>query len=390
MKILAVSHEFPPIGGGGANACYYITKELAQGGHQVMLITANYQNMPEEEQVNGVHIIRVSSKRAYKEHCSFSEMLSYLKKGFIRADRLQKQEKFDICLVFFGIPSGPIGWFLKKKYGLPYIIRFGGGDIPGFQERFTKIYKLLRPFIKTIWRNADFLIANSEGLRKLALNFYDKKEIEIICNGVDTEKYYPKPRQEDPKFHILFVSRLIKRKGLQFFIPQMKAIQEQCEKKIKLTVVGDGPYRKSLEELADRSGVRGMVDFAGQKGKDEIVMYYQDADVFILPSEKEGMPNVVLEAMACGLPVIMTPCEGSTELVQGNGYVVKAEDFGEKVVYLAGAPEEAGHMGQLSRKRAEENFRWESIAEKYLSLLERSAINESSREKRKYVISKEV
>ena len=67
MKILAISHEFPPIGGGGANACYFLTKGFVEKGHEVTLVTANYQGMPESEIVNGVRVIRVNSKRAHKE-----------------------------------------------------------------------------------------------------------------------------------------------------------------------------------------------------------------------------------------------------------------------------------------------------------------------------------
>lgn len=104
-------------------------------GDQVTLITANYQNMPQKERAYGVDIIRVASLRKHREHCSFMEMMSYLWKTLSVASSLQKKEKFDFCFVFLGIPSGPIGYVLRKKYKLPYVIRFGGGDVPGFQGR---------------------------------------------------------------------------------------------------------------------------------------------------------------------------------------------------------------------------------------------------------------
>lgn len=369
MKILAISHEYPPIGGGGANACYFLLHGFAQNGHQVTLITANYGQRPREEQVDGFSIIRVNAKREHKEHCSFIEMADFLVKAYFVADKAQREEKFDVCLVFFGIPSGPIGYMLKRKYGLPYAIRFGGGDIPGTQKRFTLIYKILAPFIKGIWNNADALIANSAGLKERALRFYRKKDFEVICNGVDTSVYYNKENKETEKFNVLFVSRLLERKGMQYIIPQLSELYDKMKGNLKLTIVGDGPYRQTLEIMVKENSVQHIVDFVGQIEKQEIVQYYQSANIFILPSDWEGMPNVVLEAMASGLPVIMTPCEGSDELINGNGYVVPSQEFGDKIYQLYCDKQLCETMSRVSRKRAEEIFSWENAVQKYIKLL---------------------
>lgn len=370
MKILAISHEFPPIGGGGANACYFLTKGFVERGHEVTLITANYQGMPEKEVMNGVQIMRVNSLRKHKEHCSFKEMLSYLFKAYPVAKKMQKENRYDICLIFFGIPSGPIGYMLKKKYKLPYVIRFGGGDVPGFQERFTKVYKLIAPAIKMIWKKADARIANSQGLKDMALKFYDKKSFDIIPNGVDTDVFFPVEREAGEEFRILFVSRLIERKGLQFVIPQLKEIQSSTDKKITLIVVGDGPYRETLEQIAKDNQVYNMIEFVGQKDKSEIVPYYQNADLFILPSAKEGMPNVVLEAMACGLPIIMTPCEGSAELICKNGYRIETKKFADDIIKLIEDNEMRKEMSINSNKRVKNFFSWKQIVNEYLETLD--------------------
>lgn len=146
-----------------------------------------------------------------------------------------KKERYDVYLIFFGIPSAPIGYVLNEFYKLPYIIRFGGGDIPGVQERFTKIYKLLVPAIKAIWRNADALVANSQRLKDRVQKFYAKKDFDIICNGVNTDIFYPAGRKNTEEFCILFVSRLIEWKGLQFIIPKLQKIQEKIGKNVRLS-----------------------------------------------------------------------------------------------------------------------------------------------------------
>lgn len=190
------------------------------------------------------------------------------------------------------------------------MIHFGGGDIPGLQDRFIKIYKLIGPAIKVLWKNADALVANNEGLRRMAEEFCDKYPILVYPNGVDTERFYltEKGIMTDEKIELLFVSRLIERKGLQFLLPELKRIQEVSSKKIHLTIVGDGPYRTILESMVLDDNIANMVSFEGQKEKDELLAYYQKGDIFVFPSKKEGMPNAVLGAMACGVPIVMSPC----------------------------------------------------------------------------------
>ena len=371
MKILIISHEFPPIGGGGANACMYLSKHYAEVGNEVTLITSAYQNLEKIEYIYGVKIIRVNSKRKYKDHCGFGEMLSFLMKALPRAEKEEKICKFDICHVFFGIPSGPIGYYLKKKYHLPYVIRFGGGDIPGFQERFVLIYKLLSPFVKIIWNNADALVANSEGLKLFAQNFYRKKAISVICNGVDDKVFIPKyKKKEMNEIIILFVSRLIERKGLQFIIPELKEIQEAVNVPIRLMIVGEGPYRQELEDIALENKVSQLISFEGHKDKNEILEYYQKGDLFILPSNREGMPNVVLEAMACGLPIIMTPCEGSKELISDNGYIDNIQNIKNRIIELCNDSLLRKKMGNRSRIIIEEKFGWSNVGERYINLFQ--------------------
>lgn len=108
-----------------------------------------------------------------------------------------------------------------------------------------------------------------------------------------------------------------------------------------------------------------MVEFVGQKGKEEIVPFYQNADLFILPSAKEGMPNVVLEAMACGLPIIMTPCEGSKELIDGNGDIVSVEGFEKRIIELIRNEEKREACSKVSIVRCQELFSWQQVVDAY-------------------------
>lgn len=374
MKILFLIHEFPPIGGGGANACYFLSKEFIKYGHSVVIITAHYNNLPFEEVVdNGIRIIRVSCKRKYQDKSSFFEMFTFLINGWINADKLVKNEKVDYCFCFFGVPSGPIALYLKKKYGIPYSVRLGGGDIPGAQKRFRFIYKVLDPIIRSIWKNAEFRIANSKGLRERALDFEPSYPIIIIENGVDISFFTQMKKKKEQEILILFVSRLIEGKGLQDIIPLLPEIQqhvyEKIGKNIRLWIVGDGPYKEKLEKVVADSEAEKLVSFEGKKDKMEIRDYYQRADVFILPSRSEGMPNVVLEAMSSGLPIIMTPCEGSEELVTNNGIISDINMFGKNLEMLCLDEAMRLRMGKASAENADRKFQWKDVAMRYLRLL---------------------
>ncbi len=376
MKLLIISHEYPPIGGGGANACFFLARQFAQSGNAIDILTAMYEALPEVETTeSGVTIYRVKCKRKNKEKSSFVEMLSFLCSAWKRAEQMEKENRYDKCLVFFGIPSGPVALHLKRKYGLPYVVRFGGGDIPGAQKRFKYIYKVVSPVLRAVWREADALIANSEGLKKRAQHFENRYEISVIENGVDDRFFCPPDgnKEQNDTLKILFVSRLIEGKGLQFVIPKIKQVNEEVTKEnkkgIRLLIVGDGPYRQTLENLTKEHGAEQIVSFEGRKNKDEVREYYRGADVFILPSLSEGMPNVVLEAMASGLPIVMTPCEGSKELINGNGIVRKSADFCEALTKICTSAEQRKRMGVNSRTLVQERFQWEQIAKRYLALI---------------------
>ena len=378
MKILIVSHEFPPIGGGGANACYYLTKEFEKLGNEVAVVTASYKGLMHLEQQGNLKIIRVKALRKQEDKSTFLEMFTFLCSAFLTVSKMVKKEKFDICQVFFGIPSGPIGIYLKKRYGIPYVIRFGGGDIPGAQKRFSFVYKILSPIIRSIWKNADALVANSEVLKQRAEQFDSRYPIKIIPNGVDCNFFCRDEKIEKKdsfaRCNILFVSRLIQGKGLQYIIPLIKQISDRCEescgKKVFLTIVGDGPYREELERITAEYNVGSYISFEGKKTKKELYSYYNNADLFILPSESEGMPNVVLEAMATGLPIIMTPCGGSKELIQGNGYVVKIDVFADTIIEICCDEVKRLEMGRQSAHLAKTKFSWHEKAEDYLNIFE--------------------
>lgn len=374
MNILIISQEYPPIGGGVANACLNLAKNYAALGHKVTVLTACFAQLPLEEKRADVRVIRTRALRKKEDKSTLIEMFSYLCSAWVKAGKLVKRDRFDVCQIFCGIPSGPIGVYLKKRYGIPYVIRFSGGDIPGAQKRFSLVYKMLSPAIRGIWKNADALVANSGVLQQKALQYENKYPIEIISNGVDTDFFTREEscKKLDEEIRLLFVSRLIQGKGLQYVIPEMKRVNTACGRRVLLTIVGDGPYREELEKITADSEAEAYVSFVGKKNKEELPQYYSNADLFILPSESEGMPNVVLEAMAMGLPILMTPCGGSRELIAGNGRVEPIGRFVDALIEMCKDETERIRMGKQSELLARTKFSWREKAEAYIAIFERS------------------
>lgn len=375
MNILCINHEFPPIGGGGATACYFLARELREMGHSVTVITSGFSDLPAEELINGGRVIRVRALRRRREKSTFPEMLTFLLSAFFSLSGQLRKEKFDVCFVFFGIPSGPLGWYIKRKHRIPYIIRIGGGDIPGAQDRFKLLYKILSLPLKRIWRDSAGVIANSEGLEEKAREFYNCRKLQVITNGVDSQYFCRQPSENRNWVEILFVSRLLEGKGLQYVIPELKNIQKRAAERIHLSIVGDGPYRDELLRITRAHGMEELVSFEGLQSRESLLGYYSRADLFILPSRREGMPNVVLEAMSMGLPIVMTPCQGSKELVTDNGIIADYRHFSEAIVKLCKEPGLRKEMGKRSREIVEERFQWKQIAGQYERLLQQAAEN---------------
>lgn len=139
----------------------------------------------------------------------------------------------------------------------------------------------------------------------------------VYC-GIDTIRFQPPPQgdtQESPPLRLLTVARLSPEKGLTVLLDALAAARAAGTDVI-LTLVGDGPLRGSLGEQARRLGLTEPVTFAGPVGQDRISDFYHRADVFVLPSFSEGLPVVLMEAMASGLPVIASRITGIPELVR--------------------------------------------------------------------------
>jgi len=135
-------------------------------------------------------------------------------------------------------------------------------------------------------------------------------------------------------------------------------------KDAKLTIIGDGPQKQELLDGVRKLRLESKVFLLGYVKHENLPDYYNDSDIFILPSLFEGMSNTILEAMACGLPIITTDTGGTKELIKGNGIIIKK---GNPQSIVHAVFEIKKDMGKISRKIALD-YSWENVAEKYYRL----------------------
>lgn len=377
MKILFVNYEFPPIGAGGGNANWHIASQMAREGHEVSVLTSRFAGLKHRENRDGVDIIRIPALRARADKCTIPEMILFLLSSFVFGILWRRRLKPQMVVAFFSIPCGPLALLLRVFFGTPYVVALRGGDVPGFlPEQLWFYHKITAWLTRLVWRHAHAITVNSQGLKDLAQKFSTHPRLKVIPNGVEDDFFYTRPhatqitRTED--LRILAVGRLSVQKHVERLILSVARLRKQ-QKQIWLDVVGDGPLRGELENLARELNVLDQgVRFLGWMNRQQLKEQYRQADVFALASDFEGMPNVVLEAMASSLAVVATAAPGTVELVEKgqNGYLVPLDQmtlFDEFFMDLLAKPATLLRMQNHSHQKAKD-FTWSGVGQSYLKL----------------------
>jgi glycosyltransferase involved in cell wall biosynthesis len=373
-RVLIINSEYPPIGGGAGNASAHLARSLAAFGHDISLVTAHYRGMPRVETRDGVTIYRIPALRRKQDRSNALEQLVFIAAAFVWSALFVRRFKPDSILAFFGIPSGAAAWMLKKLYRIPYIVSLRGGDVPGFRPYdFKTFHKLMSPFLRVIWRDASAVIANSKGLRDLALAFDSRAEIPVIPNGVDVISRPDETRLWMPP-RLFSAGRIVHQKGLDL---GLQALSQLTDLDWEWHIAGDGPQLDMLKSRIQELGLADRVTFLGWQSREGLTEWYHRSNVFLFPSRHEGMPNAVLEAMSSGLPVVATRIAGSEELVLDGetGFLVQSEnvdELREALRKILMNPELRKNMGSASRVRVEQNYTWKKVAEAYQTALEQA------------------
>ena len=368
LRLLMLNYEFPPIGGGGAQAHANLLREYGQRNDlQVDVLTsAATPGFTQDTLSANVTIYRVGLHKKTLHYWRKQEVLEWLFKSARHYRRLIRQNEYDMVHAFFGFPSG---WLCYRSAGrLPYIVSLRGSDVPGQNARLQKDYKILAPVFKAIWRKAGLLVACSHGLKERALQFMPDVAVEVIPNGVLTDRFVPKPEPSVKPSRLISVGRLSETKRLGLLIDTVALLRRQRQD-VLLQLVGDGALLGPLTDHIQRLNLESYITLTGRVDSSDMPGLYQANDLYVSGTYQEGMSNAMLEAMASGLPIVTTSCEGVDELIMDNGVVVHtptAQAMADAIARLLHDHPRYCHMSVSARNKAL-TFSWSSVADQYIA-----------------------
>lgn len=351
LRILILNYEFPPLGGGASPVSYEIAKGYVKLGHSVDVVTMHYKGLPFYEVKDGINIYRVKCLRKKKEICTTPEMLSYVisAKHFLKTHL--KTNNYDINHTHFIIPTGIVALWVKKKFNIPYIITSHGSDVLGYNKRFNKIYPLVRGIWKKIISEANLITTPSKFLQEEIKKQRVKAKFIVIPNGIDKNKFKPMKKEK----RILMVARLFPNKGIQDVLDALKGMNLQDW---KVDIVGEGPYRKFLENKTKENNLRdniifhGWVDNNSQKMKE----LYGHASIFVSASYFESFGLTIIEALSAGCYPLTSNISTHRELVADKNLFKNKNELTNKLMVL---------IKSKVPKAKSKNFSWKSLIRKY-------------------------
>jgi glycosyltransferase involved in cell wall biosynthesis len=355
-NIIQISAHYPPHLGGLERVTEEIAKHLASSGHSVTVISSDVgaKNAPRME---------ISANLTVKRLRSFEFAHTPFIPGLLwQLLRVEKPAIFHLHLAQAYTPE--MVWLASKIRRIPYVVHFHLDVEPSGKFGFIFVWwkRWVQP---VIIKDAAQVITLSPDQSILIQTRYHKPNDQIIFIGNGVAEKFLELGRVKRTFHaplrLLFVGRLALQKRVDRLVEAMALI----ESGITLDIVGDGEDRTKLETLAAQNN-SGNIRFHGRLEGAGLLNIYRNSDIFVLPSDREGMPLVLLEAMATGLPIIGSDVIGINELIRDVGILVKNPSpitFAEAIKKISHEPQELRALSSASFKKAEE-FSWEKLVKK--------------------------
>ena len=370
QKIIFVIRYFHPFIGGLEKKTMNLASALVERGIAVEIITSRFSAAwPARDNIKNVPVCRLFSPRIkILGGMIFLVLLClYLVKNRCRIHIIQAFQ-----VGYSSAAAIMIGTLLSKPTILNISSSGTGGDVN--RHRKTPWGWL---FLKSCRLASRIVILNQEMFAELKGLAYPEKALVKIPNGVDLTTYRVIDKRhcwrekiglQNEKL-ILYTGRLSAEKGVDVLIAAYAALDKSLP--TKLYVLGDGPETARLKQLIRHYSMEDRVLI--KPALDDVTSYLFSADIFVMPSHFEGLSNSVLEAMACGIPVIATQVTGNKELVTDgiNGLLVETRNTAqltEAISHLIKNPDKGSELGRRAHELVKEHYDLDTVAEKYITL----------------------
>ena len=370
---------------GGMNVyVLQIAREFARRGHLVDVYTRFHD--PQDPQIvdlgDGARVIHLKAGPLYKTKEALYE---YIPEFISNLCSFQRSEglSYDLIHSHYWL-SGRIGIALGQKWNIPHLSTFHTLAKTKLRARAGEKEPELRSSVEQrVMDCADAIIVSTNQERDDIGRLYQKSphNVHVIPAGVDLELFHPidkaKARQELgllEKKVILYVGRIEPLKGLDILLNAVALLEDRSD--TRLLIVGGSPGRDEeldrLKLLAEQLGIEDMVTFSGAVNQAYLTKYYSAADVFVLPSYYESFGLVALEAMACGIPVVVSRVGGLKTFIKDGeaGYLIPwrcPEPFAQRLDILLANPALRETMGKAARATALE-MSWSGVADRILEV----------------------
>lgn len=391
MKVLVLATTFPRWKDDSSSAFVYeLSKRLRDKDIEIIVLAPHHEGAKFYEEMEGlkVHRFPYFYPLKYQRLCYNGGMLPNFKKSHVAKIQLPlliliniyyifkliKKEKINLIHAHWIIPSGFVCNIVKPILKKPLIVSVHGSDIVLIKHSY------FRPIGRHILRAIDTCTVNSTATRDLVLGvFKSNKEPEIIPMGVDLNLFKPFSRHfygnnSENSPIILTVGRLDKNKGFNYLIDAMPKLIHRFPE-LKLIIAGDGPEKNNLLNQIKNLHLEQNVSMVGAVRNKDLPKYYNTADLFVLPSLKEGLGVVLLEAMACGTPVIGSAIGGIKDIIKDGetGLLVKpenSEDISNRIIEILSDELLRQRLSGQGVKLVKERFSWDIVVKQFIGIYE--------------------
>lgn len=390
MKVLYIATAFPRFEGDIITPWLVeVIRRLKAKGLDVEVYTSSYKGLRDQE-LYGIEIHRFRYFFKQWETLTHDETaVDRVKKGILnkllvpfymfmgtaQIIKLARKKKYDIIHTHWPLPHAIFGYVASKISRAKHILYFHGVELMWVKNE----VKFLKPFLRWAIKQADAVMCNSSHTAARIKEIYNR-DVHIIPSGqavMSNIKAAEQIKQVNDQKQILFVGRLVERKGVKYLIEAFSKIVNKVD--ARLNIIGSGPEMEMLQKLTQERGIEAKVNFLGMVSSKDLDYYYRNADVFVLPAvidrkgDTEGLGVVLIEALTYKLPVIASSVGGIVDIIKDNetGLLVPEKDIdalSNAILKLLSEADFAKQLAEKGYQYVNKMFNWDSITDQIINL----------------------